>query len=210
MSVLHHLASAQGRRDETPNVELAQRLVAQGDREGIAELIGALQHEEKPVRHDALKALYEVSALKPELIADYVMDFLAILEHKDSRMAWGSMTALGKIAPLQAKELSKHIPLICRAMERGSVIACDHGVKVLATVASRSGASGAKIFDYLLNHLRTCRSKEVPQHGESAFIAVRKKNAAEFKLVLVSRESEFTKPQARRIHKLIQQAEELL
>lgn len=210
MSVLDHLASAQGRRDEIPNVELAQRLVAQGDREGIAELVGALQHSKKPVRHDALKALYEVAALKPEWISDYVKEFVALLDHKDSRMAWGSMTALGKIAPLQAKELSKHFPLICRAMERGSVIACDHGVKVLAMVASRSGASGNKIFAYLLKHLQTCRSKEVPQHGESTFIAVRPKNAADFKAVLVAREKEFTKPQARRIQKLLEQTEELL
>lgn len=210
MSVLRHLASAQGRRDEVPNVELAKRLVASENHKDIAELIGALQHPEKPVRHDALKALYEVGALKPELLANYVSEFVALLDHKDSRMAWGSMTALGKIAPLCTKELSKHFALICQAMERGSVIACDHGVKVLAIVASRSGASGNKIFDYLLEHLRTCRSKEVPQHGESTFVAVRPKNAADFKAVLMARESEFTKPQARRIQKLLQLTEEIL
>ncbi|PCJ51701.1 MAG: hypothetical protein COA70_13710 [Planctomycetota bacterium] len=210
MSVLAHLASAQGRRDEVPNVQLAQRLVAKADTKGIKELVGALHHEKKAMRHDALKALYEVAALEPVLVAPYAEDLLGLLGHKDSRMAWGSMTALGKIAPLQAKLLSKHFQVICEAMERGSVIACDHGVKVLAAIAARSGGSGHKIFDYLLEHLRTCRAKEVPQHGESTFVAVRAKNAAAFKAVLVARQKEFTPPQARRIKKLLQQTVELL
>jgi len=210
MSVLDHLASAQGRRDEVPNVELAQRLVAQSDSKGIKELVGALHHKKKAIRHDALKALYEVAALQPDLVAPYAEDFLGLLGHKDSRMVWGSMTALGKIASLQAKLLNKYFEVICNAMERGSVIACDHGVKVLAAVAARSGGSGNKFFDYLLEHLRTCRSKEVPQHGESAFVAVRAKNAKAFKAVLIARQKEFTPPQARRIHKLLQQTEELL
>lgn len=42
MSVLGKLASALGRNDEQPNVELAEALVAKPDRAAIAELAGAL------------------------------------------------------------------------------------------------------------------------------------------------------------------------
>lgn len=35
MTVLNRIATAQGRRDEAPNQELARDLAAQGDQEGI-------------------------------------------------------------------------------------------------------------------------------------------------------------------------------
>jgi len=51
MSVLHRLASSQGRRDDVPNQELARELAAARDHNAIRELVAYLhdgpQHPER-------------------------------------------------------------------------------------------------------------------------------------------------------------------
>lgn len=71
MSVLGKLASALGRNDEQPNVELAEALAARPDAAAVAELAGALATGPTAVSNDAIKVLYELGALKPELVAPH-------------------------------------------------------------------------------------------------------------------------------------------
>ncbi|MFK5956887.1 MAG: hypothetical protein QM477_10635 [Planctomycetota bacterium] len=98
MSVLKHLASSFGRRDEVPNVEHALQLVAKRDTKGSQELVDTFAHKEKPLRHDALD----------------------LLEHKDSCMAWGSLTALGRLAPL-CQATARFLELVDANMRRPSL-----------------------------------------------------------------------------------------
>ena len=63
MSVLDELASALGRNDEQPNVELAEKLAASGDKAAIAELVGALG-DKSALANDAIKTLYEIAERK--------------------------------------------------------------------------------------------------------------------------------------------------
>ena len=61
MSILSRLASALGRNDERPNVELAEALAARPDAAAVAELVAALSG---PVAtaNDAIKVLYELGS----------------------------------------------------------------------------------------------------------------------------------------------------
>jgi hypothetical protein len=86
MSVLKRIAYFQGRRDEVPNQELAEHLVQTQDRAGIQEIAANLWHKEANVRSDCIKVLYEVGYLDPALIADYVGDYLKLLQSRNNRL----------------------------------------------------------------------------------------------------------------------------
>lgn len=65
MSIEGELASAKGRRDEAPNIALAEKLTRSRDKRAIAELIRLTSKGTKPQRRDAIKALYEVGERAP-------------------------------------------------------------------------------------------------------------------------------------------------
>ena len=59
MTVLDRLAGALDRRDEAPNVELAQDIVARNDMEAILELAGAVRSGPARQANDALTRMAE-------------------------------------------------------------------------------------------------------------------------------------------------------
>ncbi|RPI34735.1 MAG: hypothetical protein EHM70_01870 [Chloroflexota bacterium] len=209
MSVLQKIATFQGHRDEVPNQELARELAAAKDRQGVSEIAENLWNKDKNVQSDCLKVLYEIGYISPDLIAGYSADFLKLLRSKNNRLVWGAMIALSTIADLKADELFAHRAEIFKAMGKGSVITVDNGIKALALIASTNDEYRGEIFPYLLEHLKTCRPKEVPQHAEKIMVAVNAGNQAEFVQVLESRLDIMTKAQAARLNKLIRAAKKL-
>lgn len=209
MSVLNRIAFFQNRRDETPNVLLGRELAESEDRAGLDEIAAHLHDPNPNIASDCLKVLYEAGYLRPELVAGYVGEFLALLDSRNNRLVWGAMIALGLIAPLQAERLFAERQKVIETMVNGSVITVDNGIQVLAGVASTSPQYSRELFPFLLNHLRTCRSKEVAQHGERIAIAVTPENRAEFTAVLEARLPGLADSQASRVRKLIRQVEKL-
>ncbi|MDF2723611.1 MAG: hypothetical protein K0Q59_3286 [Paenibacillus sp.] len=205
MSVLQHIASMQQRNDEEPNMELARRLAASEDAEAIREIAEHVNVRDKHIQSDCIKVLYEIGAIKPQLIADYAESFIQLLQHKNNRLVWGAMTALAAVAKLKADVLYNHRQAIFDAIENGSVITIDNGIKVLAGVASADMTYNAALFPYLLNHLKHCRSKEVGQHAESIVAAVNPLNQAAFADALKEREASLTSAQLARVKKLYEQ-----
>ena len=205
MSVIERLASQQGRRDEQPNIDLAIQLAAEHDTQGLAQIVDALWSKDSKMRNDCIKVLYEVGYRQPGLVSPYVEDFVELLKEKNNRLVWGGMIALSTVADLEPDAVYAHLPLIQRTFEAGSVITRDAGVRVLAKVAAHSDAYNQEIFPYLLEHLRTCRPKDVPQHAESTLVAVGAKNETEFREVLANRKSHLNATQLKRIEKLEKQ-----
>jgi hypothetical protein len=136
-SALALLASALGRRDEEPNIALARELAGNGDVAGVAALAAALGTAPRPIRHDAIKTLYELGALRPELIRPHADAFLAAMNGTDNRLVWGALAALDTLAASDPQLIAAHLPEILAAAERGSVIAKDKAVSMLATLASQ-------------------------------------------------------------------------
>jgi hypothetical protein len=203
MSVLDKIAFHQNRRDELPNQELARELAASKDRSGIQEIARNLWNNEKAIQSDCLKVLYEIGYLDPALIADYAGDFLRLLKSRNNRLVWGGMIALSSVADLKANEIFPHVAELIQAMQKGSVITMDNGIKVLALVASQKENYCQAIFPYLLNHLESCRAKEVPQHAEKSLPAVSASNKSDFIRVLERRLADMTTSQAARLKKII-------
>ena len=207
MAVLPKLAYAQGRRDDVPDQQLARELAAANDGGGVKELAENLWNANENISSDCIKTLYELGFIKPELIAGYVDDFLRAIQNKNNRLVWGGMIALGTIAHLKAREIFDHLDLIEKTMQSGSVITVDNGVKTLALVAAASEEYNHVIFPFLLEHLKTCRSKEVPQHAEKSLPAVTSANRGAFIEALNQRMPALSSAQLARVKKVIKASE---
>ncbi len=208
MPVLNQIAYFQGRRDEAPNQALARQLAELQDRVGVAEIAANLWSENAAIQSDCLKVLYEIGYIDPLLIAPYAGDFLKLLRSRNNRLVWGGMIALSTIAAYAADAIDPQRDEVLRAMAQGSVITVDAGVLTLARLASTSAERRQAIFPYLLQHLQSCRPKDVPQHAEKIVVAVDAENKAEFIRVLEGRMGDLSASQAARIKRVIRQAEQ--
>jgi len=177
--------------------------VARQDRSGIAEIAQNLRHENQNVQSDCLKVLYEIGYLEPALVCDYALDFLKLLTSRHNRLVWGGMIALATVAAQKADEVYPHIAEVQDAMNSGSVLTRDNGVKVLAEVAAQHAAYNRKLFPYLVKHLETCRPKDVPPHAEKIVVAVNARNRDEFVGVLNTRLPDLNASQTARVRKIL-------
>jgi hypothetical protein len=201
--MLEKLACNLGRKDEEPNIELAVELCNAKNIKGIKEIVGGLASDEEKIANGCIKVLYEIGEREPQLIADYVFDFIQLLKSGNNRLIWGGMTALSKIASIKPHEIYKNIDIVLRAYEKGSVITVDNSISVFAELAKADTKYEKPMFARIIKHLETCRPKEVAQHAERAFVCVKKKNAGEFLAVLKKRRELLTNIQKKRIDKLV-------
>jgi len=108
------------------------------------------------------------------------------------------------------KEIFDNRGDIVEAIENGSVITSDNGIKTLATVASTGGKYNKAIFSLLIEHLKRCRPKDVPQqHAESIFVAVNTGNKKEYRDVLDTRKDVSAPPQLKRIRRIFKLLENI-
>lgn len=203
MSVIHRLAHANGRRDELPNKELAGELAQTNNIRDIKVIAENLYNDDKKIQHDCIKVLYEIGYLNPKLIAEYTADFIKLLNHRNNRMVWGAMTALSTVAEIATQDIFAHLASIKKVLQTGSVITVDSAIKTLAIIASSHPAYHKKIFPLLLDHLKTCRPKEVPMHAEFISLAVKPQNKTEFNDLLRKRSGILNHTQQKRIKKLL-------
>ena len=202
MSVLNKIAYFQNRRDEAPNQELARELAETKNEKGIQEIAENLYHENQNVQSDCLKVLYEIGYLAPELIADYVDDFLKLLKSKNNRMVWGGMIALATIAETKPRDIWKNVDDVMDAIDHGTLITVVGGIKTLARVASTNKRYRDKLFPFLIKYLKTCIPRDVPTHAESILCAVDDSHKDEFLSVLESRRAEMTPSQLTRLRRI--------
>lgn len=203
MSVLDRLASALNRNDERPNIELAEALAAAGDSAAIAELVAALDTAPAAIRSDAIKTLYEIGALRPELIAPHAAAFFAQLDSSSNRMVWGAMTALDAIAAVEPKTITAHVPEILAAADRSSVIAKDHCMAMLVKLAK--GGDTERMCKILLERLSDCAPNQFPTYAEEIAPVVPAAQRGNFIAILTRRLGTILQDsKKRRVEKLLQ------
>ena len=200
--MLERLAVRLGRKDDQPNIDLAKEIAAEGGK-GLDEIVQGVTGADSSVAGDCIKVLYETGARKPELIAGYADVFVKLLKSRNNRLIWGAMTALSEIVLLCPDEIFHNIDIIKNAYENGSVITVDCSITVFAGLCRSRSEYEKEIFPMILNHLKSCRPKEVAQHAERAFPAVNSGNSAQFINILEERYDTLTEPQKKRIDKLL-------
>lgn len=207
MTALDEIAFSLGIRDEVPNQILAKKLASSSDSEGIREIAEHLWDKNTNIQNDCIKVLYEVGENRPDLIEGYTEDFVKLLKSKNNRMVWGAMTAIATIARGNPSRLSPYIQDIINSTHSGSVITVDNGIKALAYIATASDENHRDVFPFLLDHLKSCRPKEVPQHAESTWPAVTTRNKDDFIKVLMNRLDDLTPTGISRVRKVIKQTQ---
>ena len=163
--MIDQLADSLGRRDEAPNIVLAEKIAQTLDKTAIKEIVSLTNHKRKAVVYDALKVLYEIGARKPALITGYFKDFLTFLTNKDNRIQWGAMTALSVISKDKPELLAKHIVEVVDAMDYGSVITRDHGIYILTDIG-RINKHHANCMELLLEQIEKSPVNQVPMYAE--------------------------------------------
>ena len=203
--MIEKLAYSFGRNDEQPNMDLARELAETKNKNGIKEIVVGLNDKTEQIANDCIKVLYEFGGLSPELISDYVDDFIKLLKSKNNRLVWGGMTALSKIASINPEPIFNHLDVIIEAYEKGSVITVDNSISVFAELVKAGKKYEEKVFPIIIHHLEKCRLKEVGQHAERAFVCINSNNAKVFKETLLKRRDELTDAQKKRVDKLLKQ-----
>ena len=207
--MIEKVAYSIGRNDEEPNIKLALELIKTKNIKGINEIVEGLNDQVEQIANDCIKVLYEIGEREPELISDHVNVFIKLLKSKNNRLVWGSMVALAKITSLKPQEIFDNLDIVIKAYENGSVITVDNSITVFAELIKAVQEYEKKIFPIIINHLETCRPKEVGQHSERAFICITKNNANIFKKTLINRLDSLTVPQKKRVDKILKKIEKI-
>ncbi len=77
----------------------------------------------------------------------------------------------------------------------------------MAVVAATNEEYRKQLFPYLLDHLRTCRPKDVAQHAEKVLVAVNGENKGEYVGALQERLPVLKSSEASRVQRVIRKAE---
>jgi hypothetical protein len=203
MRILDQLATSLGRRDEVPNQVLAKAIAEGNDTTAITELVAVVHGKDKALQSDAIKVLYEVGYLNPNLIAGQVDVFIKLLNSKHNRLAWGAMIALDAIASVNPTEIYGHLPTILKAADAGSVITRDHVVGILVKLC-QTEKYRATCFPLLMEQMQRCPTNQFPAYAEGAATVVAASYKAEFVELLKARLPDLPKEsQQKRIEKLL-------
>jgi len=203
MTIISQLASSLNRRDEEPNIALAQQIVQKNDTKAVQELIHHLADKNKDIQHDCIKVLYEIGAQKPGLITSYIPVFAGLLSHKNNRLQWGAMTALHSVAGEAPDLIYKLLPQLATAADAGSVITRDHYVGILITLCAVKKYS-EEAFALLNEQLLGSPANQVPMYAENALPVIGEKQKARFIQSLTARLGDFEKESKRkRVEKVI-------
>ena len=203
------LACRLGRNDEIPNIELAEKLCESMDTQGISEIVGGLKSGDPAVVNDCIKVLYEIGERNPALISGYANEFISYLRLRNNRLAWGSMTALAKIAESTPEPIFEKLAVVVAAYENGSVITVDNSISVFAGLCKAGDRYAETVLPIIITHLKKCRPKDVPQHAERASVCFNSKNADAFIEVLEYRLSHLAATGQTRINKLLKKLHSL-
>lgn len=197
------LASFLGRRDETPNIELAQLISNNKDSQAVKDLVLLLKGKSKDFQNDSIKVLYEVAEHTPELISDFIQDFIDALKSKNNRLQWGAMTALKKITPINAEQIFKNILVLEQATEQGSVITRDNFIEILSILLDEKEYEDL-IFPMILKQLKNCPTNQLPMYTEILAPKITSVTCKSFQETVSSRLNEIDKESKRkRIEKVL-------
>lgn len=207
MTIASRLASALDRRDEQPNIALAEEIAASDDTVAVGELVKILKSGTRALRHDAIKAVYETAERKPELVAPHAEKFIELLNTRDNRMVWGAMSALAAIAEDRAELLMTSIDTILEAADRSSVISRDKAMALLAKL-NADPRYHEILMPVIFTRLMNAAVNQTPMYAELTAPSLQPKDFPRFREVVETRMAEILQPAKKaRLAKLIRKLE---
>jgi hypothetical protein len=202
-SVRSCLATNLDRRDEAPNVALAEELARRKDKGAIAELVELLKIGKIPEKQDAIKVLYEVGAIAPELLGPHIEALVGSLEDSANRVVWGALTGLSEAAKIEPKTVAMHIDAILTAADNGSVIAKDRAIYTLIALKTHP-ATATLAMKHLLQRLEVAGGNQLPMYAERIHAVLEPGEEKAFRKILSERlEEHFPAAKRKRLEKVM-------
>lgn len=204
MKYIQEIAFYKNRRDEVPNQELARKLAALEDHEGVKEIAEFLNHKNKSIASDCIKVLYEVGYVKPKLISNYATAFLEQLSSKNNRMVWGAMIALSTIAEINPKPIYHRIEDVLETIKCGSVITQVSGIRVLVGLAKTDSKVKNQLLPVLFEYLESCRPVDFATRAETMLSIITTSGDKEiFHRIIENKKPELSPAQLKKTEKVI-------
>ncbi len=166
INVVENLASSLDRRDEEPNIELAEIIAKTKNKEAVQSLIELL-NDKKTIQNDAIKVIYEIGERNPSLIAPHLERILGLLTTKNNRLQWGLMTAINSVVSECGDKIHQALPIILDTAENGSVITRDGAVHILINLSAVNPKKYHNdCMTLLLEQLLQCPTNQLPMYAE--------------------------------------------
>ena len=108
----------------------------------------------------------EAGEQAPDLLVPHLGAFVDLLDDRNNRLVWGAMCAIDVIARVAPAKVYAQLAPIMAAVDKGSVITRDHGVRVLVELGGDQRFA-TKAWPLLLEVLRTCPVNQIPMYAES-------------------------------------------
>lgn len=183
--MIDQLAHAQGRRDETPNIELAQHIAHTQNQHAVVELLNLVATGSRAAQNDSIKVLYEIGALRADLLQPHVDTFVTWAASSNNRLSWGAFTALDAIAASYPSEIAAHLREIVKHGQNVSVIGRDKIVALLCKLAQAGFQK--KAVPHLLTAIKNSPDNQLPMYAEQAQHVFSAKNRDAFRSILARR-----------------------
>ncbi|MDQ3157373.1 MAG: hypothetical protein M3Q98_11705 [Actinomycetota bacterium] len=134
--------------------------------------------------------------------ADDLHAALDSLSMARGRALWETMQEIFAVAPEHLEVLHADLPALIQAGGRGSVIARDHLVRILALLMADARFADDAIPVYLAT-LRDAPANQFPMYAELGAAVVPEAELNEFERLLVERLGQLSEPKQRRVNAVL-------
>jgi len=201
--VIDQLAYSLNRRDEEPNIRLAEKIASSNDQSQVEALFALLDHKNKSISSDAIKVIDEIALRNPALIKSKISVLIKLLGSKNNRLQWGAMAALDNITTPAPDQIYKHLSAITHAADKGSVITRDRCVSLLNKLATHKKYEGTAI-PLLFEILLKAPDNQFAMYAEEIVTVLDKRDHKSFQKIISDRLPDLEKDsQKKRVQKVI-------
>ncbi len=196
-SIVEQLATSRGRRDEAPNIELADRIVQNRDKRAIVQLVDLATSGAPPIRYDAIKALFETARHAPDLVLPHLPALLALLDDPLNRILWATLQILDVLTPLAPEKIMAELDRILDAADRSSVVAKDKLMSIL-TRLNADPRFAELVTPTILLRLAHAAPNQFPTYAENAAMTIGTSHRAELARIIKTRMTAIASPTRRK------------
>ncbi|VAW24896.1 hypothetical protein MNBD_ALPHA11-871 [hydrothermal vent metagenome] len=212
LAIEKRLASSLKRKDQQPNIELAQELdeeLSKNPQSGpVTSLIEIASTGKKAAQYDAIKIIYELARLNPSHITPFTEQIIAMAQTDDSRIIWAVLQVLNILCDFEPVLLMSNLNSLLTATDRSSVIANDNMMAILAKLNNHKSFSQT-ITPILLQRLTHSAPNQFPTYAELAAGTIPDKNKDHLLKIIDQRLSAIaSKPKRKRLLKIKQSLSE--
>lgn len=192
MAIQDHLASSLGRKDQGPNHSLAEKIVA-GDQD-IQELVTFFKTKpHRDLQKDAIITIAYVSELDPRPVLPFFDLLTENLDSSISRVVYGSMMALSRIASLIPERIFEELPRIIDTMHGDSIVARDYGFRILTEMYAVPKYA-EDVFPLAIEEIQLAPDNQLGQYVERLLPLLKEDHRSILRKILEARKEELQNP----------------